>query len=112
MTKDILAFISTATGDTQLELPRASILFGLLSGLDGAAEPLYAPRGRFADLSELAHDEFDRTMAQGESHLTRAELLLVLERHRTLAPAEAEANALLAAYTEQHRAFTLTFGFY
>jgi hypothetical protein len=112
VTKDILAFVATQSGETQLELPRAPKLFGLLAGLDGAAEPIYLPRGRFLELSELAQEEFDLAMAQGESYVTRAELLLVLERHRALAPEEAEAHVRLAECAERHTTFTLAFGFY
>jgi hypothetical protein len=121
MTKDILAFVCRpgSTMDVRLELPRAARLFGVLAGLDGAADPLYALRGRFPGLAETSHSEFDLTMAQYESYLTRAELVRVLAAHEAReeqqaheAREEQQAHALLAQCVKETPAFTLAFGFY
>lgn len=109
MSKDILAFVCSALHERPFTLPRSPVLFGLMIGLDGVCEPLYAIRGRYPKLSKTSSEAFDEAMGQGESYLSKIELQHILEAHRE--PSEREAHDVLAELVKQNVDFTLAFAF-
>jgi hypothetical protein len=78
---DICAFIVSKDGTNarSLDLPRAPTLFGLLTGIRGHGEPLFAERGRIASANPEVSSAFDEQMVFGESHLEAAEFRQVLD---------------------------------